>query len=95
MRKLEKVSICFVQCFTFSLEHFRTNGKIPKIVTHKRHYLVNCLMFWEGINSRPIETILFFKVFGKIGNFAVLICCAELVPATCKNKIQFTCLFFN
>ena len=70
------------------------NPNIPKIDCQKRHKLVNCLIWLEIINGKPLETILLFKMFEKIGNFAVLICCAVPVLKTSifqsKNKTQFT-----
>ena len=40
-------------------------------------------MLWERFNAKPLVTILFFNIFNKNGNFAVLmLCCAIPVPAS-------------
>ena len=40
-------------------------------------------MLRKRINAKPLVTILFFKIFDKVGNFAVLmISCAVAVPAS-------------
>ena len=45
--------------------------------------------------SKPLITIFFFKTIDKTGNFAVLICCAEPLPANqhiAKRKLRPTLL---
>ena len=38
-------------------------------------------MLWERIDAKPLVAILFFDIFDKFKNFAVLmICCAIPVP---------------
>ena len=45
-------------------------------------------MLWEKINAKTFVTILFFKIFGKTSNFAVLICYAVPVAANQYILIQ-------
>ena len=59
-------------------------------------WLVNGLMVWQRINTKPLVTILFFKTLDKTGNFAVLmVCCALPVPTSqhiSTQKIRSTLL---
>ena len=59
-----------------------TDSVYSQIDSQKYHKFVDFLMSWERINAKPLVTTLFFKMFDKTGNFAVLmISCALPVPA--------------
>ena len=62
MPKPEKVFIWFVQDYIFSLKYIRTTDFEHSYTdSQKCHKLVNRLMLWERINTKPLVTILLFK----------------------------------
>ena len=50
--------------------------------------VLTCLILWEKINTKPLVTIYFLKIFDKTNNFAILICCAVPVPTNLHIMMQ-------